>query len=134
MSTKLLLRPPDHFHSFTLYGGCGQPHECDGELIDCAACVQHVATLPADERIAIMSLRGELVVRGDTDEAREAYSRALTERRDRASFRLEEAPRKAAKDAAEGDSDEVAALKARIAELEAGQEAPPKKKAVTAKG
>ncbi len=120
--SKLVLRPPDHFYSFTLQGGCGKPHEYDGSTpIDCEKCVAHVAQLSPEERCQDMTLRAPGIVTGDTPAEIRRQQQLEDERRQSMSYRLEEAaavkPAKAEADG--GGDDEVAQLKARIAELEA---------------
>jgi len=111
--SKLLLHPPEGTTSFTFNAGCGQAHEFDGAPIDCEKCVEHVATLPPDERVA-MHLRGPSPVQGATPEERAAYAQAYLRDRERFSWRLV-----AASDPApDPQAEENARLKARVKELE----------------
>jgi hypothetical protein len=121
--TKLLLHPPETTGSFTLNLGCGKPHGYDGvHGIDCDPCVQHVATLSPDERVA-MHLRGPVPAQGATPEEREVHARAYLAAREKASWRLlpadeATAPAGPSDDDQDAQAARIAELEARIAELE----------------
>jgi hypothetical protein len=116
--SKTLLHPPRTTTSFTFHQGCGQPHEYDGEGIDCPACVEHVRLMSPDERIAHPLLRGPIVAVGDTPGEIDALRQVEEAKRHAASYWLEdveEAPEPTADDRAA----ERERLQARLAELEA---------------
>lgn len=126
--SKLLLHPPETTQSFTLNGGCGQPHEYDGEHgIDCPECIEHVRLMSPDDRIAHPLLRGPIVAIGDTPGEIDALTRVAQAKREAASYRLLEADEETAPAGpSAANADEVERLRTRVAELEAGQgTAPP---------
>lgn len=118
--SKLLLRPPDGTNGFTFHQGCGKPHEYDGEhAIDCEPCVEHVRLMSPEERISQPDLRAPLVAVGDTADELDVMRRVEEAKRHAASWRLVEASGDPDTESDDPLADENAALRARIAELEA---------------